>query len=166
MGFGKDGKGAILYGGFDLVPGALAPRAVVAGGSGYLNALDEDFRVIKVEYFLTYKPAAAGDVMLVGMADGAISNVLIEEALESRPSDSNDYPAVERAMRPVWPLEIMGDHTGDVGPVTVKGEKTIRWTFSNPEGWQWWFYNMDAAAAWGGANEVHLTSKIYGVWVK
>ncbi len=164
MGFGKDGKGQILYGGAQQQLAALAGLDVDVFGDGYLNALAEDFRVIKMEYWLSWSQQAVGDVVLFGIADGALTAAEIEETLEARPGDSNDVPESEAVMRPVWPLVMLGETATGAGPTIAHGEKTIRWTFKDAAGWTWWAYNVDAGALTSG-NQIVVNTKYWGVWV-
>ncbi len=68
-------------------------------------------------------------------------------------------------MRQVWPLEILGEGSGGSGELAIHNEKSLRWTFANPDGWQYWVYNPTPGPITTGA-EVTLIAKIFGVWVK
>jgi len=165
MGFGKDGKGAILYGGNTITAGTLAARDVLAITDGYVGTLGEDFRIIKMEYWGIFSLQAVGDALLFGIADGDLASGEIEEAIEARPTDSNDNIANEQSMRPVFPLGVVGEMSAGSGDNIFHGEKTIRWTFSNPEGWTWWLFNITNGVL-TTANSFDFQTKYYGVWVK
>ncbi len=164
MGFGKDGKGQILWSRSSFTVGVLAALDLAANGDGY-TSLEEDFRILRTDYYISFAPQAVADILLIGMADGGLTAAEIEEAIESRPQDLNDYPANEQVMRPVWPVEILGDASAGAGPVTVKGTVNPKWTFKSPEGWQWWIYNTSAAAATTTGGIVTIIAKHFGVWV-
>jgi len=165
MGFGKDGKGFILYDRIQVAPGTLAALDAVTGASRYSSVISEDFRIIKADYWIAYEPKATADKVLVGMCDGELTAAEVEEALESVPSDLNDNLNAERTMRPVWPLEMLGDMAASSGELILKGEWKPRWTFHDPEAWDMFVYNPDNAVALTDASIVTMFMKIYGVWV-
>ncbi len=134
MGFGKDGKGQILYDSFNLAPGALASKDLAAAAGRY-GALVEDFRIIKMDYYIAFVPQGAGDHLLFGIANGELTAAQIEECLESAPLNYNDAVGMEQAMRQVWPIVALGDASGATGVTVVTGSVNLRWTFANPDGW-------------------------------
>lgn len=173
MGFGKDGKGQILWDRADVTPGALAALDIASIASGY--SLEEDFRILKQQYWVNFQAAAfdngEGPIM-VGLADGSLTSAEIEEAIEARPVDSNDYPANEQCMRPVWPFDgqmvvsvdtTNGANGGSV--IMISGEHNPRWTFSDSEAWRYWVYNVGAQTLTTGSTTRFIT-KNYGVWVR
>ncbi len=164
MGFGKDGKGQILYDSFNFAPGALAAldNAVVPGRYG---ALVEDFRIIKMDYYIGYTPAAQGDFLLFGIANGELTAQQIEECLESSPLNYNDAIGSEQAGRQVFPLEILGEGSAGGNSAGIKGSENLRWTFANPDGWQYFLYNFTGGPIATGSL-VEFICKIYGVWVR
>ncbi len=172
MGFGKDGKGVIIHDSVNnLDIGALAARDCVLITNRMGGTLVEDFRMIKTEYFLGIRPSQTttlfGGPILIGVAYGDLIAAEIEEALESVVLGQGDLPAIEEAMRPVWPLEIILMPDADLGnssDLTRKGEFSPRWTFPNPSGWRWWVYNMSTVALVAG-NGISVQSKSFGVWV-
>ncbi len=163
MGFGKDGKGVILYEQVAITLGALAARDVEAADANY--SMSDDFRIIKSEYYMDYGTQAAGDVIIVGIADGELTAAEIEECIEASPTDRNDNLTNERAMRPVWPLEILGENSTGSGNLLKEGSTSLKWTFSDAEAWQWWAYNLDASNALTTGGIVFIFAKHFGVWV-
>jgi len=165
MGFGKDGKGQILYENVALLPGALAAKDVIAGFGAYQDNLIEDFRILKSEIHWGTRTGTAGDSFMWGIAGGELSAAEIEEALEARPFNTNDNVALERSMRPVWPLgvSVLADDPSTSGGVPI--EKNVRWTFANPNGWQFWVYNYTSLAMTTGTI-CDLFIKHFGVWVR
>ncbi len=57
MGFGKDGMGIIQYDFIDLGLGALASLDVINGNGRVAGNLVEDFRIIKMDYWIAFRPA-------------------------------------------------------------------------------------------------------------
>ncbi len=172
MGFGKDGKGQILYESAINTGsiGALASKDVVEFGGSYHEVLEEDFRMLKCEYKLGLEPTPNITIsegpILVGLAAGNLQAADIEEALEAVPINRGDI-LLERTMRPVWPLEIFAladPDIGNAGDLTRKGEFSPRWTFQNPDGWTWWIYNLASSALTTG-NGLSIFAKFFGVWV-
>ncbi len=171
-GFGKDGKGQILWenGINDGNIGALATKDVVEFGGSYHEALEEDFRMLKCEYWMGIAPAQAITVadgpILVGFASGSLQAAEIEECLESVPINHSDI-LLEKAMRPVWPLEtfvIQDPDTGNAGDLHRKGSFNPKWTFANPDGWTWWIYNLSTATL-TTSNLLSISAKFFGVWI-
>lgn len=169
MGFGKDGKGNILYDVKTITLGALAAADVI---SATAHNLAEDFRIIKTEYYMSFLPGsfdALEGPIVIGLASAGLTDAEIEECIECDVQDSNDFPDIEQALRPVFPLEILtqqGDGTNPVhGTWTVKGEKVVRWTFVNDAGFKFWAYNLSGNALTTGGL-VYIFAKHYGVWVR
>ncbi len=163
MGFGKDGKGAILYDKVTIVLGALAAQDVISTASDY-TALEQDFRILKSEIWMDYGTQAVGDNILVGIAGGNVSAAAVESALESRPLESNSL-LTEESMRAVFPLQIMGENSAGSGILQAQLEKNLRWTFRQEDGWNWWAFNLDDSVAITTGGEVTIFAKHFGVWV-
>ncbi len=172
MGFGKDGKGQILYEAAinDGALGTLASKDVVEFGGSYHEALEEDFRILKCEYMMAIAPAQAITVLdgpiVIGFAAANLSAAEIEECIEAVPVNRGDI-LLEKTMRPVWPLEIMvfeDPDTGNSGAFVRKGSFNPKWTFQNPDGWVWWIYNLSTAALTTGSL-LSIFAKYFGVWV-
>lgn len=162
MGFGKDGKGVILYDKVRLTLSTLASGTVIAAASGI--TLSEDFRILKAEILGSTKGMTADEGgVVIGLADGELSDAEVAECLNSRPGDRNDNLANEQAMRPVFPFDIVFENQAG-GDLMVKEEIKPRWTFSNADGWQWFAFNIGSGALTTGT-VIDLFVKIYGVWV-
>ncbi len=165
MGFGKDNSGIILYDRITISPAALVALDLAKTDSAI--TLAEDFRILRMDYWVDYGPQAAGDIILFGVADGALTAAEIEEALEARAGDSNDVPETEQSMRAVWPLEIMGENSAGSGSPSLgtKGSINLKWTFKDPDGWTFWLYNTDSANPLTTGSKLSVITKIFGVWV-
>ncbi len=169
MGFGKDGKLSILYDfGDNLDVSALPAKDVAGGGGRYNNLLIDDFRMIKLSYTAYLEGGETGDQVVFGLASSDLSSAEIEECLESAWFEESDRIQQERSSRPVWLLGrvsvLAGDH-----PVPFDGAfraETIRWTFHQASGWQWWAFNPSTGSAIGSAATLTFLSKIFGVWVR
>ncbi len=169
MGFGKDGKGVIIRSYDTITLGALGAPAVKKQDNALV--LGEDFRMIKSEIYAHLFGAAfvEGDgPLLIGIANNELTATEIDECLAvDGPLDRNDRLSEERAMRAVFPLFLMPN---DVGNNLVEGNygkphtDTIRWTFSNPEGWTVFAGNIGTGALTTGG-VIILQQKYYGVWV-
>ncbi len=174
MGFGKSGTGAILRSKEEQALGALGNEAAI-GISGDL-VLKEDFRVLKQEIgaVITGLTAGEGFALYFGIANGELSDTEISECiLADGPSDRNDRVKQERAERQVKilgkfePMEPLSGST----EMVLKGEgnspiviSKFRWTYSDPEGWQHFIFNMDGTGLTTGAT-VRSVYTTYGVWV-
>ncbi len=170
MGFGKDGKGQILWDISTITLGALAANDAVSVTQG--SNLLEDFRILKTEYFIGTKFADNSEgPLLIGMAAGGNTAAEIEEAIEAEPNDISDTPEIEEVMRPVWPvtIHILQSFSGTaefstVGKNISEGVLNPRWTMPNPSGWSWWAYNLGTLFTTGGL--VEIAAKHFGVWVR
>ncbi len=171
MGFGKDGKGQIIYDSNRQDLAALAANdAVLLPGRNATNMVD-DFRIIKMDYWIGIFPATGITVLngpiMFGVADGELTAAQIEAALEGTVLNASDTD-LETSMRAVWPLEIfmLPDPNGGTGsdPLVRSGSKNLRWTFHNPGGWTYWVYNMSAFALTTGS-VIDVITKNFGVWV-
>ena len=163
MGFGKDGKGAILYDQVTINPGTLAAHDVIAGNSTYVG-IEQDFRILKSEFYMDFAPQAVGDNVLVGIAGGNLSAAAIESAIEARPLEANSL-LMEESMRAVWPLVNFGENSTGSGRLVANFEKNLRWTFRQDDGWVYWVFNTDDSAALTDASEISIFAKHFGLWV-
>lgn len=167
MGFGKDGKGVIIYEGQSQALTTLAAGSVIKIGTPL--AITEDFRMIKSEILATLEGLTANEGPFdFGLADNELSTAEIQATLDTDgPLDSNDYAAKETAERPVF---LIGRFAGESSNNTNLDKNTgkinhvTRWTFKNDDGWCFWIRNAGPAALTTGAT-VRLLAKHFGVWV-
>ncbi len=172
MGFGKDGKGAIIR--ETITDGALGALAGQDAVKFQGPVLQEDFRILKSEIYALVNVLTANEglSMLFGIANGELSAAEIEECIEAQgPLDRNDRVAIERAERWVKVLGVTNDqgvstttelfydmHSG--APMLTSKD---RWTYSDPEGWTYWIYNRGGSLTTGST--LQLVATHYGVWV-
>ncbi len=170
MGFGKQGTGAILRETASVALGGLTNITAIKLASGL--AITEDFRILKTELYAHIKNLTGGDGegLLLGLANGELTVAEIVECIEADgPEDRNDRVLQERAERfvkliagVITPLGILNTQflNENGGPmITVKP----RWTFSDPEGWDYFVYNTSDDITTGAT--CTLTAVHYGVWV-
>ncbi len=166
MGFGKDGKGQIIHELDTITLGTLASAtALLADGGGVSMA--DDFRILKTEYYVGLNETiAAGDgPIFFGICDGELTITEIAEQLnQTGPLNRNDNARSEQAMRPIWLLEVFGPNSEQGQGNWRKGECKPRWTFSNPEGWNWFAFNQSGGVLVTG-NVLRFRAKSFGVWV-
>ncbi len=176
MGFGKDGKGAIVKESFQLNLGNLAAQALVLGDAGV--QLDMDFRILRsdVTAVLSAVTSLEGQGLILYMTEGELTAAQAEENIEqSGPVRLGDQADEEVASRWVRRLGITG------GPTVNETERIFRnkyngglldieprWTFrrgrtATEGGWNWAVYN-DGATLTTGAS-LRLKATHYGVWV-
>ncbi len=170
MGFGKDGQGQIIYDSVSTDMTNLATLTAFVIGGRYDATLVEDFRLLRVDYYIGIQPAQAVTLLngpiLVGLAAGNLTATGIGQAIEAAPLDAVSID-LELSNRAVWPLEVMMINDADLGDIsglTVKGTFNPRWTFQNPHGWQWFVYNMGTGALATGS-VINITAKCFGMWV-
>lgn len=166
MGFGKDGKGAILRENQVITLSTLANGTAIKAASQL--AIAEDFRIIKSEYFMSYEGFTQGEgPVYIGIADNELSVAEIAECVGAEgPLDRNDNLATERANRPVWLLaQLTVDKAyGTLTPDGMPYEKVLRWTFSNADGWTFFAINKSGSALTTGT-VIYVHAKHFGVWV-
>ncbi len=165
MGFGKDGKGAIIRERVEIDLGALATQTAILQTAGGVT-LEDDFRIVKTEYTIYYDAFTALNSFCVGIADGHLSTGQIAACLTANgPNEQADRPGIELAERPVWILEPLHMTAAlEQSRSTVKGEKVFRWTFNDAEGWNWFVFNpLDNSLNAG--SELIILAKHFGVWV-
>lgn len=171
MGFGKDGKGVILREDGTTTLGALAADA---GLSLAGPTITEDFRMLKSRLFAVLRGIAPGEGagILLYMCNADLTAAEQEAAVETNgPLDRNDRIQQETAERLVTLIGAVDQVAGADGICTFRDIVTnapvltpaMRWTFSNPEGWDYFFYNAGKLVTTGGSIHVHATH--FGVWV-
>ncbi len=172
MGFGKQGTGIILRENVaNAALGALASVDLV--GITAAIVLQEDFRILKSEIIciISGLTAGEGEGLVFGMANGELSAAEIEECLEAiGPLDRNDRVAHERAMRKVDTLGVLKQPSASSTEGSFENAQggrimtsTKRWTYSDPEGYTYWIYNLGPALTTGATAQLLATH--YGVWV-
>ncbi len=173
MGFGKDGKGVIIRESVTITLGALGAGSIIlsTAGNRISGNLGEDFRIIKTEYVLASANRTSDEgTVHIGIANGELTAAEVGEAISpGGPTDRNDRLNQERAERAVWLLGTLGPSTdistgGGSPGFVLPYEKTLRWTFSNPEAWDWFALNVGPAALTAGTI-VDIRAKHFGVWV-
>ncbi len=176
MGFGKDGKGAIVKEQVTLTVGALAARDLVIGNSAV--ALDSDFRILRsdITACIVGMTSLEGQGVILYMTEGDLTEAQVEANIEQNgPLSLGDQDLEEIASR--WVRRV----AMTVGPTVNETERVMRnkyggplleleprWTFrrrrtSTDGGWNWALYN-DGVALTTGAT-LHLLATHYGVWV-
>ncbi len=172
MGFGKDGKGAILYETVSIALGTLAADAGILATGGIGTTLLERFRIIKTEIHahISGPTFALGDGPLaIYLADGDFSLAEIEESIEvTGPLGPNDKVSADRAERftKLFGQVNFSPNDNGTGNILEQGrvvERTIRWTFARAKGWNWMFYNRGTPLTTGATAK--LRAKHFGVWV-
>ncbi len=171
MGFGKDGKGAIVYDNRSQALGGLA------GDVGIIvttkPAITEDFRMLKsvITASITGLTAGEGADLQLWLADGDLSLAEFEECVEVQgPLSSHDIVGNERTLRACF---LVGkarytDITSTRQQVEGMNGSLImeikpRWTFGETTSWNWIVYN-DGNAVTTGAT-IRLKAKNFGVWI-
>ncbi len=176
MGFGKDGKGAIVKEQTVIPLGALAAQDM-AGISSAVQ-LDMDFRILRSDIVavLTAITSLEGAGLILYMIEGDLDNALAEANIEQNgPLRMGDKDKEEIASRWVRRVAVSpNDTVNNVeramlnkygGPLL---DIEPRWTFrrgrtATEGGWNWGIYN-DGATLTTGA-QCRITATHYGVWV-
>ncbi len=171
MGFGKNNTGVIIRDNSAIALSTLGGEAaiVVTTDVGW----EEDFRLLKSEVYALVEGLTSGEGqgLVLGIADGELTAIEINECLQADgPGDRNQNVQRERAERPVWIIggmgalidQDIGRFLGREGGPLMEWKK--RWTFSDPEGLEFFVYNQSGTALTTGAT-VRLDATHYGVWV-
>ncbi len=176
MGFGKDGKGAIVKEKTIITLGALAAADLVLANSGV--QLDMDFRILRTDLsaILTGMTSLEGQGLILYMTEGDLTEAQVEENIEQNgPLSLGDQDREEIASR--WVRRV----AASVGPTVNETERVLRnkyngplisieprWTFrrrrtATDGGWNWAVYNDGISITTGGSCRIIATH--YGVWV-
>ncbi len=175
MGFGKDGKGAIIKEKVDFTLGALAGQAPQLANSAV--QLDSDFRILKsiVTATLTGLTTGEGNGFLLYLTQGDLAVAEVEANIEQNgPLRMGDRDLMEISER--W-VRLLGTIDGEA----VATERMFhnendgsflkinpRWTFrrgrtATEGGWNWVVYNNGVTITTGVTCRILATH--YGVWV-
>ncbi len=169
MGKFKD-TGVIIPGTHAQDLGALADQAAVKVDG---LAIEEDFRLLKAEVYATINGSTAGELesLYFGLCDGELTAAEIAEAITAEPKDRNDNAANERAMRPVWVIGALDPASSPQVAESFRGrdggplmEWKKRWTFSDPEGWDFFVFNNSGTSLTTGA-DCRVVASNFGLWV-
>ncbi len=175
MGFGKDGKGAIIR--EQRLQALTTLAATTAIFIGTKLATVEDFRILKTEVFAFVNGCTADETegLVFGIADGVLSLAEVEAAMElNAPVNPNDTPNAEEAERFV---KVIGLNDGDITATKTsfhfRDGKTnglmmqmnVRWTFNAGDSWNWFVYNRANGLLTTGST-VLMQATNYGVWVR
>ncbi len=176
MGFGKDGKGAIVKEQTVVTLGAIAGQDYVIANSNV--QLDEDFRILKSEItaVITEVTSLEGNGLILYMQEGSLSAAEGEANIEQNgPLRRGDQTAEEIASRWVRRVGMT------LGPSVNETERVFtneygggllkinpRWTFTRARaaasgGWDWGVYNDGVTLTTGASVRVIATH--YGVWL-
>ncbi len=175
MGFGKDGKGAIVKEQTSFTLGALAGQGFQLENDSV--GLDEDFRILKSEITCTITglTTTEGNGLILYMTQGELTLALAEANIEGNgPNSPGDRDNIEIAER--WVRRVGMTSGGDVATERVMLNEhggpllkiNPRWTFrrrrtATQGGWNWGIYNDGATITSGASARVLATH--YGVWV-
>ncbi len=160
MGFGKDGRGAIIYDAFQQSIATLNGKVAIAALGASHGNLTEKFRMIKTEGWMAVEGTAVSTALLIGIAASELTQAEIEAAMETAITAPQE-PSAEAADRPVFLLGAVDCQNRS--SQLVHWEKTIRWTFHT--GYQFFIYNISSSNATTG-NLAVMQSKSFGVWVQ
>ncbi len=176
MGFGKDGKGAIIKEKSQITLAALAANDVVIADSSVV--LDMDFRILKsdITAVIIGMTSLEGQGLILYMTEGSLDAPQVEANIEQNgPLRLGDKTEEEIASR--WVRRV----ACTVGPTVNETERvmrnkyngpliemTPRWTFRRGRtgtegGWNWACYNEGITITTGATLKILATH--YGVWV-
>ncbi len=170
MGFGKNGEGSIIREQHSASLGALGGDTAIVIGN---LVFQEDFRCLKRRFSCHVGNLTAGEGggLLLGVANGELSPTEIKEAIEiDGPLDRNDRDGVEKSermvhivgvSRPLGPDAVFLQFEGPDGGILMIDK--FRWTYNNPEGWDWFIYNAGVVLTSGAVAKLVLQN--FGVWI-
>ncbi len=175
MGFGKDGKGAIVKEQTTIGLGALAGQSIVGADSAVI--LDMDFRILRsdVTAVVTGLTTAEGNGLILYLTEGDLTSAESEANIEQngplRLGAQIEEEIASRWVRRVGitlGTEVSTEHvfSNEYGGGLLKIEP--RWTFRRGRtgtegGWNWQVYNDGVLLTTGGT--VRILATHYGVWV-
>ncbi len=176
MGFGKDGKGAIVKENTSLTLAGLAGQDTALANSSV--ALDKDFRILRSDITAVVRGITSleGQGLILYLSEGDLDATLVEANIElNGPLALGDRDNEEIAGRWVRRVGIL------MSPSVNETERVFsnkygggllsiepRWTFrrrrtSTQGGWDWVVYNSGVTITTGATVQILCTH--YGVWV-
>lgn len=159
-----EGKGAIYSETVDITLSTLAAKDVISAATKQDGSRAQGFRFLKSEVFVAANGLAAGEYIMVGLSGPTMDAVEVEEAIEADPQSPDDRSPVEHAMRPYWPLCILGGEANSGGMTIWQGEWKPRWSFTESVALSVWVYNLTTGALTTGC-VVNVFMKHFGVWL-
>ncbi len=168
MGFGKDGKGAIVRES-DVIALATLANATAIKQSNPL-VITDDLRIMKSEYTVGFTGHTAGespiDLYLVNndLSVGDIAAAIIAQGPLNK-SDRDRAEAAERSVKLVGTLQQQAvGHA--LGPQNQHGLLTVihPWTYTKGVGWALVAHNKSGGTLTTGT-VVRFSATHYGVWV-
>jgi len=167
-GFGKDGKGQIVRQADIITLATLADATALLQDNTSNLTLVEDYRILKLDYHVGLNEVIAdGDgPIYFGICDGELTiTEIAEQLVQTGPLSRNDNARTEQSLRPIWILEVFGpEKQGGGRPNWRQGTKNLRWTFSDPQGWNFFAFNQSGGVLVTG-NVLRFRAESYGVWV-
>ncbi len=163
--FSDNSMAGIVWDKLTMALGALAAGDVTNANSKIDSSRLQGFRVLRTEYFITWREATSGEgPIIVGMAHD-LSNDETKETWSADPQRKGDPEADSgaRVMRPVWPLEAFLAETAG-GRRVAKGVVKIGWSFPEGTPLKWWVLNQGIILTNG--SDIDIIAKHYGVWLK
>ncbi len=176
MGFGKDGKGAIVKEQTTFALAGLAAQALVIASSSV--QLDKDYRILRsdITAVLTGITSLEGAGLVLYMTEGDLSlaetEANIEQSGPNRPGEDNLEEVATRWVRRVAMSPNDTVNNTERSMLNKYGGSLLdlepRWTFRRARtategGWNWGIYNDGATITTGATCRILATH--YGVWV-
>lgn len=167
MGFGKDGKGQVLWDTGTATLSTISSKTLEFLNAAYDEALTHDFRQIKMEYnFSILNGTVDQGPLVVGMVPSGTDATTLEAILEATITGPDEIVELAESNGiPVWIFGLLYTTTEGVGQTHLSGEKTIRWTFHDQGGWDYFVYNLQTST-YATGSVFQFFNKIFGVWVK
>ncbi len=168
MGFGKDGRGAILTERDTISLGTLANGAVIKQNNPL--AITDDFRLLKSEITMSHTGHTVGEMPIdVYIINDDLSAADVAEAIAAQgPLNKSDRNLSELSERGVFLLATLasGAQGHAVGHRNQHGviEHKHPWTYTKGIGWSLAAHNNSGAALTTGTI-VRFAAKHFGVWV-
>ncbi len=170
MGFGKDGKGAMLRQHQQMALATLANDAGIILGTK--PPINDDFRMLKWEGVCTIENCTNGEAgaLSLWMVDGDLSLAEAMAALDSNaPTDLNDNPGEAVASRFVKLIAVLVGDTGDERTFIGRNgspvlELPIRWTFASTKSFNFLIVNDGDQLTTGCI--VNLRGTAFGVFIR
>ncbi len=166
MGFGKNNTGVIIRSKETIALATLAVDTAIKFTSGV--SITEDFRMLKSQVWahIDGLTSGEGDGLLIGICNGDLTVTQIKDALlADGPQDRNDKTRTDKANSLVRIFGSLNDlqhiFRGENGGHMLIDKP--RWTFSNPEGWDYFVFNNGLQLTTGATAK--LISTIYGLWL-
>ncbi len=163
--FSDNSMASIVWDETTLTLSTLGSGSILTANSRIDASRLQGFRILKTQYYFALKSMTPDEGPIMMHLAHDLTAAEMEETIGADPQRSGDPTLEPRALRPVWPLGLLGNDTEGNAGVFLQGEIKLGWSF--PEGTilKIGAENISGSALTTGA-VVRGRMKHFGVWLR